>query len=186
MDGSAALRSPFNFYRAEVNWAKPLSTSELSVGVFSNYISGKQTLPSTSLVGLILSYMIDVPTSVSPRISDVKSNSFTAWVSDPAVYMPQVLAIADAAINRCLAGSGTQFNGQFIDILAADLPFDASTQFTGNGPLTFSLSQSSGDAVINPSTGVITSTGAIDVVVTASGPCGVPASSNSFDILVPD
>lgn len=180
---SAAVRRPFDFYRAAVDWVHPLPTSQLLIGLFGEYTHGKNSLPNTSLVGLNLSYAIDTPTIRPANTPAVQSNSLLAWVSDPAVYMPQVLAIADGTVNQCTAGSGPGFRGTIGNIQLADLPLDLLHRFTGNGPLRFSLTKSSGDATIDPTTGKVTATvPSTNIVVTATGPCGGPAVSNSFNI----
>lgn len=187
LGASAAFRAPFDYYGVEADWVKPLPTSLLTLGIFVDYTRGKQTLVNTSLVGINLSYAIDTPAPIVNNAWAVKPDSLLAWVSQPAVYMPQVLAVSDGSVNRCTAGSGPSFSGQMMDILLTAIPYDISTRFTGNGPRRYSLTKSSGDAVINPSTGVITSvTGATNVVVTATGPCGPPASTNAFAIITPN
>lgn len=188
LGGTAAIRAPFNNYRAELDWLNPYPTSQLLVGLFGEFTQGKDSLPNTSLVGVNVSYAMDTPAPRGAR--GVRSNSLLAYVSDPAVYMPQVLAIAEQAINICPQGSGPAFRGMIPTLSTtgaggnAALPFDASHLFTGNN-LTFTLLNAPGYSispagVITATPGIATVTGAI---VVASGTCGPSAMSNGFEIV---
>ncbi len=179
---SAAIRRPFDFYRAELNWVNPLPGSQLLIGIFGDYNRGKDELPNTGLVGLNLSFAVDAPVSRTKTGKGINPDSLLAWVNQPAVYMPQVLAISDEAINQCTVGAGPGFRGQIADVKLSDLPLDLSHRFTGNGPFTFTLTKSSGNAQIDASGKVTATVPSTNVVVTASGPCGGPASTNSFNI----
>lgn len=180
---SASVRTPFNYYHAELDWIPFLPTSQLLVGVFGDYTKGKQTLTNTSLVGVNLSYAIDACSSPSYPMMPVPQNrSLLNWIADPAVYMPQVLAIKEEGFDRCPPGSELHFDGRIVNVMLKDMPLDFSRRFPGNGPITFSLTKSSGDAAIS-STGLVTaSVPSTNVVVTAVGSCGPPVMTNSFDI----
>lgn len=180
--GSAAARAPFNYYHAEIDWIKPYFSSELLVGVFTDYTQGKHSLTNTSLVGLNVSYVMDKVITCRTAGPIVQSNSLVNWVQDPAVYMPRVLALSDEKINQCAPGTEPRFRATTVpDIHLDQLPFDVSKLFTGNN-LTFSLTQASGTAQIS-SAGIITGGISSGIIVTASGPCGPPVSTSAFNII---
>lgn len=176
---SAAFRAPFNYYQASLDWVNPFRMSNLLVGVFGGYTVGKQTLPSTSLVGLNLAYAFDAPAPVRQAIH--QSQSFISWVAQPAVNLPQVLAIADEGIQQvtpiCIAPTAVGTIPVQPGITGAPYTFDTSPFFNGNGEtLTFSATGLPPGLSINPTTGVIsgsaTASGTFNIVVTASSRCG--------------
>ena len=209
---SASDRAPFNNYTAEVDWIKPYPTSKLTVGIFGGYVQGKATLPNTSIVGINLAFAMDAPPA--PRVEAaykdappprVQQPSLASWVSDPAVYMPQVLAIPDESVlipnpdpNTCGFAPPT-FIGPIPNqtTRAGPLTFNSPTQFTGSN-LTYTVTSSSTGGVglpqptvtINSTTGVVTWThGAAEwittMTITATNPCGATVSSNAFTATYP-
>lgn len=182
LNASAAIRAPFNFYTLGLDWVHPLPTSQLWLGMFANAVQGKEDLPDTGLFGFNIAYAIDTPSPQAKPDRAVKADSLLAWVNKPAVYMPQVLAIAEESVNTCIPGSEPAFRGMMQNLdITNDLPFDISHRFTGNKPLHFTIT-GNGSVQIDATTGVITGGPATDVVVTATGPCGPAVSTNSFDI----
>lgn len=192
---TAADRAPFNNYTAEVDWIKPNSPSMLTVGLFGGYVEGKVSLPSTSIVGVNVSFAMDAlpkPNITTPQ--GIEPDSFTSWMSEPAVYMPQVLAIADQRdVNKniCTAATPT-FAGPIPNQLGrGTITFNSPTHFTGDNlvyTLTHTNTPGSGSRptiTINPGTGVVTwkSNGhswSTTMTITATNPCGVAVSSNTF------
>jgi hypothetical protein len=126
---------------------------------------------------------------------------FLAWVAEPAVYMPQVLAITDESVcvpptfnsAKPLGGAGTDFTGAFT--------YTLSNSFTGsnlkykinfnpgdvnNGSLKIVSGILSGTGCYPPGAGtagscVPASGGYADITVTASNACG-SVTSNAFDV----
>lgn len=176
ISATAANRAPFNYYQAGVDWVMPCPTTKLLVGLFGEYTQGKKTLPNTSLVGLNLTYIVDAP---APRVSGIQPQSFFDWMADPAVRMPQVLAIADesvtqvAAVPACIppAISAAIPSPQIVD-LGTSYSFNTAPFFSGSN-LTFSGSDTAGELTISPSgivSGTVTSTTVVTVIATNS--CG--------------
>lgn len=95
----AAFRKPFNYYSGSLNWS-PSQVKGLSVGIFGKHIAGKHRLASSYDLGVSLSYAFGPKQKTvdngGKKVSVADCNSLVgAWIVQPAVYMPQVLAIAD-------------------------------------------------------------------------------------------
>jgi hypothetical protein len=93
VEGSAANRKPFNFYEAALAWNASPCSNPWSLKLGASYTKGKNTLPSSYNLGLIFDYFVDA----APQFrNDVHiDGAFLHWMAKPAVYMPEVLAIAD-------------------------------------------------------------------------------------------
>lgn len=188
--GSAAARAPFNHYEGELDWVKPFSTSSLLVGVFGGYTQGKYSLPNTGIAGVNVAYYIDTPAQTPPI---AKAQSFLSWMGEPAVRLPQVLAIVDENV---VQAPGCRFATPTFTSTIANQSSEASSTQTFNSPthftgtnLTYTAVTSSvtgggtSTVTINPTTGVVTVTGlrsTSTITITATNPCGVAVSSNAF------
>lgn len=190
---SVAARTPFNYYEGELDWIKPFPTSNLLVGIFGGYTQGKFSLPNTAIAGVNIAYAIDTP---APRTRVVPTQTFLAWMGEPAVRMPQVLAIADENVRKVTAPTCSQiaaptFTGT---IGGQDGPtntaqtFNSPSQFTGTN-LTYSVATSTvaggpSNVTINPTTGAVTVNAAafsiVNITITATNQCGASVSSNTF------
>jgi len=110
----AGIRQPFDNYQANLNWTTDSSAGEWVWGLGTAYTVGKNTLPSTYNVVASVKFLVDqkTPAAQSTRkYANLKnhykdevlppppiSDNFKKWTSDPAVYMPQVLAIPDESL----------------------------------------------------------------------------------------
>ncbi|RDI40972.1 hypothetical protein [Aquicella lusitana] len=93
---SAAVREPFNHYQAELAWNTLPCYGAWSLKLIGAYTIGKHSLPNTYNVGFTVDYFLDMMRGIPEE--DVKAD-FLAWMAKPAVYMPQVLAIADESVS---------------------------------------------------------------------------------------
>lgn len=186
-NASAGIRAPFNAYQAGIRYALP--HRNLSVGIIGSYTDGRDNLPNTSLAGIEVTYIADKTNSTRNQFNN-RPASIAAWTQQPAVYMPQVLAIAENCLSLttlapCVppAFSGTIESqtitgGSFVSIPTALF-------FSGTN-LGFSAVNLPPDLTINPSTGLIsgimgTASSGINIVVTATNGCG-SAQSNAFNL----
>ncbi|MBA2651108.1 MAG: hypothetical protein H0U73_02380 [Tatlockia sp.] len=205
---SVGVRDPFNAYQANIAYTLP-NKPNWSVGVGANYVDGKHYLPNTYNVGISVSYLVKevqfAPNYLEkdPIVRPVQSG-FSSWVAEPAIYLPQVLAISDEKIFVPVAPptpcTGVTLIGAIPDqstttqITIATAPF-----FSGSSPLNFSVTfvpppPDSGvediTVTIDPSTGVLTIIpGAageeytFPVTVTARNACGT--ASTTFTVVAP-
>ncbi|MCD6040108.1 MAG: hypothetical protein K0S27_1508 [Gammaproteobacteria bacterium] len=190
---SAASRIILNNYQAGLSWNQPIESGVLRVGITGEYNKGKHTLPNTSLVALNLNYIFDKTVPLADDdIDDKLPPSLSTWVTEPAVHMPQVLAIADETVTQtssalCISPS---FSGTIPTQGGAptDLfPSLNTGSFFNGSNLTFSANNLPSSLSIDPATGIITGTfpgtiGSVPVTVTATNMCGL-ATSNSFNII---
>lgn len=91
----AGIRAPFNEYQANIAWKTSNAYGKWVVGLVGGYTAGKTTLPSTYNVGVSVNFLAECQTSCERREG---INSFLSWTADPAVYLPQVLAITDDTV----------------------------------------------------------------------------------------
>lgn len=209
---SAAVRKPFNNYAANISWSDVPFMGSWTLALYGEYNAGKTELPDTYNVGLSADYFLDrrseaVPANLKgernlkgevPMTRPVSDN-LLAWTADPAVYMPQVLAIADSSFQIQCSGPIKYIGPTNPATLP---PFDGfpESPFTFNfGPLfkgtpilyslhvTVSPSTPEGhpsDFSINPQTGVLSYNvtdvgGAYTITVTGTNSCG--KASVTFD-----
>lgn len=196
LDLTASDRAPFNNYTATLAWTNVQYYGDWTLGIDGAYTTGKKTLPDTWNIGLSADYFLDrrSPQRVSMKgegglkgeVTQARNDNFLAWTADPAVYMPQVLAIVDqSSCSGHVTFSGTIPN---YALTPGTHPIATASYFSGSN-LTYTLAVSgtvpAGDSFhIDPATGVITAviTGAVvdaSLTVTAKTSCG-SASSNTF------
>lgn len=137
-----------------------------------------------------MDYKDELPAMASPI-----DQGFLNWVNDPAVYMPQVLAIVDQRLS-CTDGSAPTLISTIPNqiVSAAGVPVVvALAPFFSGGNLTYSISVTpaltGGDSItINPTTGELTllyggdGTRVYAVTVTATNGCG--SVSSTFGVLM--
>lgn len=188
----ASLRAPFNEFQGDLGWTtdSQLGTWRLSIG--SNYVIGKNTLPSSYTLQIGANYL---PNQPSPRRTAEKLAAwhFLDWLAKPAVYLPEVLAVPDERVGNCLTpplvinvigdnlpGGGYGFSGSYSQ--------DLSIIFSGEGVITYTMNYNgqpnNGSVIISGSTlignnnypgGQYT-----NISVTASNGCG-STTSNLFN-----
>jgi hypothetical protein len=101
LDFKYQYKRAYDYIEAMLDWRSNLECGDLDIGVFANHTFGKDRLPSSTTVGIELGFNFGVDNlfdscCYDPRQSDccvMDCNDLTAWVSEPAVYIPQVLAI---------------------------------------------------------------------------------------------
>jgi hypothetical protein len=194
---SAGKRAPFNTYQADIRY-NPTSSPEMSIGIIAGYTQGKEKLPSTSVVGIELTYDFDAHRKINPLTPNNKV-PLSTWVQKPAVYIPQILAIAE---EKRMTPTATDqpptdpvtppstphppiFSGNIpsMAVIPPEFNFDTSPYFTGSD-LVFSATNLARGLSIDPTTGVIsgfTSFSSDNVVVTATNADG-NAQSNAFNL----
>lgn len=93
----AAVRQPFNNYRASVAWNRDTHIGVWALGVDGNYVAGKHRLPNTYNVGLTADVFID---RLCEPCKEAKAftQHFLGWTSDTSAHMPQVLAVGNQRI----------------------------------------------------------------------------------------
>jgi hypothetical protein len=96
----ASVRAPFNQYEGDLGWTTDTSLGEWRFGLGSTYIIGKNTLPSTYTVTLAANYLPNQPQPHSTR-AKIAAWRLLDWLAKPAIYLPQVLAIADERVTNC-------------------------------------------------------------------------------------
>jgi len=96
----AEFKRPYNYGKARLSWYNA-EWSGFAVGLYGSHTRGKSHLPSNTSAGLELTYifgdMICCPTEYSPCYCGPE---LASWVGNPAVYMPEVLAIAEERRSR--------------------------------------------------------------------------------------
>lgn len=205
---SAAIRQPFNNYQAHLAWSNVPYHGRWTLGLNGAYTSGKATtLPNTWNAGISADYFMDqtcgsaaAQRADATKFMDLKGeapapvhDNFLEWTADPAVYMPQVLAIPDEDLTTgCPFGIPT-----FVGTIPAQstagggvtVTVNSATFFTGSN-LVYSIVTSAPPApgntlTFDAATGVLTATGpatqTITATITATNQCG-SATSNTFAI----
>jgi Putative Ig domain len=187
-------KKAYDYIEGLLNWRNNMECGDLSVGVFANHFFGKDRLPSSTTVGAELGFSFGIeslslfgdccnPCEVEccMDVSDL-----ALWVAEPAVYIPQVLAIA--VRHECpppaVIGTGLGNIGN-LAFPVGPLLISLNAYFTSQSGqfLTFFASGLPSGITLNPATGVISgivvdaapptgNLGVYTVTVTATDPCG--------------
>jgi hypothetical protein len=104
MGASAANRKPFNDYEVNFDLTNVQYYGRWTLGINGDYLVGKNTLANSWNLGLSADFFMDplvaVPNlkgenNLKGEIAEPVRDNLLYWIADPAVHMPQVLAIAD-------------------------------------------------------------------------------------------
>lgn len=113
------LRKPFNFIGGSIDWNKSFCSGLFSAGFFGNYTRGKKHLPNVTVYGIQLGFNFAAKNVYDYNdccetvcCSPCDSNDLIAYVQDPAVYMPVVLAIAEESTCRGPSTVGAAIGNQ--------------------------------------------------------------------------
>ena len=214
LDLSAADRRPFNDYEGALNWTNVQYYGRWTMGVYGNYLDGKNTLPNTWNLGLSADYFMD-PMVTQPmnvkgernlkgenlkgEVPVVVADPFLDWTADPAVHMPQVLAIPDEEVLRPSCQPGVPSVISTLPPVIVDFDtvtsFDVAAAFSPGSGLTYTVTTTGPllGTVVTPNSPVpgdvtIDTTGTsgdgtdFTVLVTASNSCG--STTTSFTVHV--
>lgn len=203
---TSGFREPFNAYYGSINH-RPRAFPNGSVGLFGLYVDGKHTLPDTYNIGVNVNYAIDgnnlVPSSRIIEKDGVKEGRLIREPLKPAIYLPQVLAIADERVSFISTGPTppppcippaviNTIPDQTIEAGAEEI-IPTAQAFSGED-LSFSMeitgNPGPNTATIDPVTGEVTVSTQLNEVdnvftltVTATNECGT--ASTSFTVTVP-
>jgi hypothetical protein len=191
----AAPRKPYSNYQGALNFDNLNFYGRWSAGIFGAYTSGKERLINSYNIGLNFNYFADVFDAV-PNLKGeadykheavgtvVRNPAFLNWVSDPAVYMPQVLAQAEQTIQATCAAGTVTATGILPDkvvFFGNILVIDLAQYFAGND-LTYTVNHTPtttvGDTIaVIPGTSLLIIGASINrtvytLTVTARNACG--------------
>jgi hypothetical protein len=93
IDAKLGVRKPFNYYQANIGWDKLPHYPNWALKLNGAYVAGKSGLPSTYNLMLAADYFLDRDCDATEL--DRSRNELLGWIAKPAVYMPQVLGVAD-------------------------------------------------------------------------------------------
>jgi hypothetical protein len=206
-DFKGEFRRPFNYFEGAINWHSTKWLG-LTLGLFGSHTEGKYRLPNNNTAGVQLGYLIGYkkhhkqPSCSHPGTS--LDSALESWVSIPAVYMPEVLAIADqkkVPVSGCEAPCFPPTSTTIPDQLTLPLnttAFIPTAPFfndpTSANPLTFTMTATTdfppiSGIFIDPTTGVITVTSLAEptfipilITVTGTNACGSTSQSFTIDI----
>jgi len=210
----AEFRQPYNYYVGEIRWKSRLfSDGDCTLGAFGGYTQGHHKLPSSTTAGVEIGFdfgghnyqTVPSPNSYYDSCGQLQGGcrqemEFLAWLGQPAVYMPQVLAKAEEKFEEkpCVSPTSMTVGTRFFSI--DDLPAvtQLATLFDGHGfPLAFSLDElestsgfSSLDMSIDATTGALSiknvilteEVGIIEARVKGTTRCG--STSQTFYIFI--
>lgn len=159
----AQVKKPYNFYEGSIKWVTTTNYGNIDVGIFGGFTQGKRHLPCSTIAGVSVGLDFGgfgCGTPCTP-CGGSASSEIAQWVAMPAVYVPQVLAIAEQLETTVLAPVClpplvlVPVSSVEITSLPAIIP--TSTLFSTQGQfVTYSIITPPGiTAVIDPVTGII-------------------------------
>jgi hypothetical protein len=204
LDIKAEFRRAYNWLEGKLAWNDRFWGGDVSVGIFGGHVWGKEHLPDSSNVGGEIRYAWDV-NECCPSFDPCEEtccyvcNDLADWISEPAVYIPQVLAIAEQSICRGPISSLIILNGG--DSFPFGQSFEDISGFfnnrEGNNPGLIFLSNNLPPGVTITSDGVLlvnnqNTSGEIQTfsaTITASNGCGSTSQTVTISLasnVIPD
>jgi len=197
----------YNNIGGALRWGTRFDCGDLGIGVFANHVFGKRRLPCSTTVGGELTFAFGIAgcniVPIGPCDYDqcdynsccsYDACDLVAWISEPAVYMPQVLAISDEEI--CTPPTLSGVPDSFISIAVnpgATAEYPTALFFSsGDSVLTFSATGLPAGSFIDPVTGIVTLVNNVPfpgssgtIFVTATDDCGSQTGSFAFTFFSP-
>lgn len=153
---SAEVRRPYIFLEGRFGWNMAIFSNRTSASVFIESTKGFSSIPDSTRFGIELSLQFGKRQEVS--VEGEKFYCVTEaqrYARMPAVYRPQVLAISDERLHAfCEAPTAVRPFG-VISVPLGSFSLDASTYFSGGGPLVFISTDLPSGFSIDPLSGVI-------------------------------
>ena len=194
----AQFRRPFNYYETKLTWPQAFNSKGSALSLFAGWTRGKSRLPNAFAAGIELAYAFGA--DCCERASDAccplvwDPCDLNGWVRTPAVYMPEVLAIADELREACTGPTSTSIADQEIQSFPNPeytLDVAALGNFTSNGggALIYSIQGLPTGSSLNPTTGVINGVNTnltvqpITYVVTVTGTNNCSSTSQTFNLI---
>ncbi len=184
----AEFRRPYNNYSAELLYCRPQRCGTLTGGLFGSYMQGKAGLSNVAVAGVQIGFSFGGTSNTCYQSSYCDSrcthSDLSAWMLEPAVYIPVVMTINEQQLTkRCIGPQASVPAPAIITLADNTLSFDASPYFTGDN-LTWSVVSSNpsvASATINASglvsiTIPISQDATINYTVTATNTCGSAVS----------
>lgn len=188
---------------ASLRWVREFACGDLDIGIFAYHVWGKRRLPSSTTAGVELGFAFGIcgcnvcgigcgcdPCNYDPYTYD--ACDLVAFVSRPAVYMPQVLAIVDQEFEEA-PGLNQNFANPFPSEsvkFGGTSKYETALYFTGKNPdVEFSATGLPEGASIDAKTGVISFANPLQpgqegangtIFVTATGRAGTETSSFNY------
>lgn len=159
--------APFIAYDASIATQFYFLNRFFDMAVYSRRVHGQKSIPSSSLIGIEIGINLESLWSGKPlRCQDTLST----WLSEPAVYMPQVLVMKDQKpreFGRAPLGNLPST----ITFTSENVAFDLSQYFIGTTPLVFEAISLPSGLMLHPITGKMTGNiapGSYDVIIKAT------------------
>jgi len=100
----------YDFIEALLNWTNRMECGDLTLGIFYNYVWGKEHINSSNTLGFSLGFTFGMdnwslfgdccaPCDTDCCVADC--GDLAHWISNPAVYMPEVIARCHSDHNQC-------------------------------------------------------------------------------------
>lgn len=161
----------YDYYEAGMNWKNQSKWGLLTTGFFVANVRGKHELTHENRIGL--SFGFDFGRKDCCRKTCCSRNRLAEWVQRPAIYRPKVLAIIDE--QECIPPSVVTSTQSYSLPGNNAFSINVAPQFAGTD-LTFAASNLPDGWSIDPTTGIIsgttTSSGSVNITITATNPCG--------------
>lgn len=184
------ILKPYQHVGGTLNWMIPSSYGDVYVGIYGDYTHGRKGLPSDTSFGVQFDLAFGNSCFLAPfykkycmRDKSRPRQDLLDWISDPAVLMPIVLAVAD----ECSPPRAFSLPDVFIEDFGP-YTINVSGAFLSGGcrVLQYSAKGLPPGAVINATTGVISGmnlgvfTSSFNVTVMADCICG--AATSTFEL----
>lgn len=104
------FRSPYNYYEGNIWWRTKLAGTDVIIGGFGGHTQGRKGLPSSTVAGIEIGFDFglkgfsnscsigicdDSPEYYCQSAPKEVGREYLEWIALPAVYVPQVLSVAE-------------------------------------------------------------------------------------------
>lgn len=188
---AAELRRPFLFLQARVDSKVRLGSKVFTAGAFIESTKGYASIPSSTLFGVEFFFdfgpkKLPASSTGCPEISLLEQ-----FAASPAVFRPQVLAMADQEKYVFCEGAASILESLTLPIPLGAVSIDLSSYFLGTGPFVFIGTGLPQGLSVDPLTGVLSGTntgaqgGELEGEVTAINNCNRVSLPVTFVIASP-
>lgn len=174
------IEAPFIAYDASLSTRIYFFQRAIDIGIYGQRVHGLKSIPSSSRVGIEIGINLE---NLWTGESIACEDSFSSWLSRPAVYMPQVLVMKDHKTREF--GSAPFGNlPASVTFSSGTVDFDISNYFIGTKPIVYEAVSLPSGLTLHPISGKIAGVmaqGSYDVIIKATNYFGTHSQLVTFN-----
>lgn len=152
---AAELRRPYLFMQARIDSKVRLASKLFTAGAFIESTKGYSSIPSSTLFGVEFFFDFGPKKSINPDTCCPDISLLEQFAASPAVFRPQVLAMADQEKYIFCQSADATVNRLTVPIPLGAVSIDLSSYFLGTEPFVFVATGLPQGFSVDPLSGVL-------------------------------